>query len=128
MNLEQASPSRITVLTVEDQLTVAVQLRLLVEKHFGGLVKNVKTLADAMAEPLERYDGVVLDAMLPDSSSMEDLLPFVLRCVEAGTPVVLYTAYLNRVQDAVLPVVGKGNTLKLMRHMRRWGREPSPAT
>jgi len=75
------------VLIAEDEFLIALDLESAFQDAGAQAVGPVRTLADALALPLDSFDAAVLDLELEDGFCY----PFALKLLEAGIPFVLAT-------------------------------------
>ena len=88
--LEQGGPGALGILLVEDDDGDALLVQdELAETLPGGTVQRLRTLADALAQPPEGIDCVVLDLGLPDAAGVQAVAR--LRARLQGAPLVVLT-------------------------------------
>jgi len=97
-----------TILIVEDEMLIAIDLASTVERRGGRVIGPFATVAEAMerldAAPI---DGAICDAMLAD----RDFAPLALELIARGVPFVIHSATgapdALRAVHADLPIVSK---------------------
>jgi len=77
------------VLIAEDEFLIAFDLEGVFQDAEVEVVGPVRTVADALALPLNTFDAAVLDLELEDGS----VSPFALKLWEAGIRFVFATGY-----------------------------------
>ncbi|HEY7087822.1 MAG TPA: diguanylate cyclase [Tepidisphaeraceae bacterium] len=97
---------KLKLLIIEDDADQRELIRETLEDHFGrGTVVAVASKAQAVGQPLEKFDMILSDYNLPDSTGIEILQHIRSRC---DTPVILVTG--ENVGHIAVEAIKKGAT------------------